>query len=118
MRGKLFDIEHSESVTSEDLLHSHEGQVREMFVIDGIELSFLHQAQQMRKFERDNSVRLQGDLQTFGERVQIGHMRIDVVADEKIRLQITRGIAAEENSAGRNAFRDRCLSDVSRRLDS
>src|SRR5690606_30598354 len=53
VRGQFFDVVDPQASHLEDPLHSMDGQVRKVLVIDRIELVVLDQAQQVRKFQRD-----------------------------------------------------------------
>ena len=57
-----------------------------MLVVDRVELIALHQAYQVGKLHRDHAGRLQRDLHTGDEVVQIRHVGQHVVADQEIRL--------------------------------
>ena len=55
-------------------------------MVDGVELVLLDQADQMREFERDDTLRLQEDLHAGDEVVEIRNLRQHVVADDQIGL--------------------------------
>ena len=53
-------------------------------MINGVEFVELHQFQQVREFEREDSFGLKQKLQAFDEIVQIWHLSEDVVAEDEI----------------------------------
>ena len=60
-------------------------------MINRIELVAFYQTREMRDFNRNDSVRLQEELQTFDEIVQVRHMRQDIVGHDEIRTLPTGG---------------------------
>jgi hypothetical protein len=123
MGGQLLHVEQHETVRREDALGGGERQVGEMLVIDGVELLFGHEPQQVREFHRDHAARLESDLHAGDEIVDVGNVGEHVVAQQEIGLparvaQFRRGLHAEETHVRRDPFRDRGLRDVRRGLDS
>src|SRR6185312_10876445 len=57
---ELLDVEGLEPMRAQDPHCSPQRKVRKMLMIDGVELGLLDQPKQMRKFEGQHSVRLQG----------------------------------------------------------
>ena len=55
-------------------------------MIDGVELRVLDQPHQVRKFQRDGAAGLERRLQAAGEVVDVGHVGIDIVADDQVGL--------------------------------
>ena len=62
MRGQLLYVKQRKPVSGEDFLRRQEREVREVFVIDRVELIFLHQTQEVGKFHRNHALRLEEDL--------------------------------------------------------
>ena len=56
MSWELFDIEDFQSMRVEDLLHRQEGKIREMLMVDGVELLLFHQSLEVWKLHRDDTV--------------------------------------------------------------
>ena len=63
-----------------------EREIREMFMVDGVEFVLRNQLHQMRELHRDGSLGLKQNFQTFDKIVQIGNMREHVIAHDQIRL--------------------------------
>ena len=55
-------------------------------MVNGIELLFLHQSQQMGEFHRDDTTGLKQYFHTRNKIVQVRNMREDIIADQQIRL--------------------------------
>ena len=106
-----------------NLVDDKKRKIREMLVIDRVELPLLDQMQQMRKFERGGSSRFQQQLEAGDEIMQVGHVGEHVVRGHQIgglagRRQAARGLGAEKRHLGRDALVPRHLGDVGRRLDA
>src|SRR4051812_44378533 len=86
MRRYFLDVEYGEAVCPEYLLHRRERQVREVLVVDGIELVFGEQPQKMRKFERRDAVRLQHIGKPGDKAVDVGHVRQNVIGGHQVSL--------------------------------
>ena len=76
-------------------------------MIDGVELSVLEQAHQVRKFERDRSAGLESRIEPSSKVVDIGYVGIDVVARDEVGLPARRGqppakVLAEKLADDRN----------------
>ena len=56
MGRELLDVEEREAVVREDGRHGEEREVREVLVVDRVELVVLHQLQQVRELHRDDAV--------------------------------------------------------------
>src|SRR5262249_16963020 len=117
------DVEQHQAVVSEDPLHRREREIRKVLVIDGVELILVHQLEQMRKLHRDDAARSQQTAHPGDEIVDVGNVREDVVAEQKVRLAVVRGdrdrtLDAEEPNDGRYAFGDGDLRHVRRRLNA
>ncbi len=55
-----------------------------MLVIHRIELAKLNQPHEMREFKRDRPALFKRRLQALGKIVDVGHMRVNIVADDEI----------------------------------
>src|SRR3978361_1169867 len=55
-----------------------------MFVINRVELHAFHQPQQVRKLDREHSLRLQQYLEAADEVVQLGNVREYIVCDDQV----------------------------------
>ncbi len=78
-------------------------------MIDRIELGFVHQAEQMREFQRNYTIRFKDGLQARSEIVQVRDMGKNIVADDDIGRtaggsQILRSVDPEKFSKGWNPF--------------
>ena len=117
MGCKLFYIEHLETVAREDLFNHEKGQVRKMFVVDRVELTFRNKAKEMGKFERCGSLRLKQYFEARDEIIHIGNVRQHVIGCHKIGTPAVSshplcGLGAEKRDFGRNAFTFRYLGDI------
>ena len=59
MSRELLDVEHRQTVRARNPAHRGQGEVREVLVIDGVELVSPRQPQQMRELERRDTIRLE-----------------------------------------------------------
>ena len=67
MRGKFLDVEQHDAMAGEDLFDGQEGEVGKMFVIDGVELVFLDEPQQVREFHGDDAMGFEQRFQSCRE---------------------------------------------------
>ena len=107
----------------EHALRDDEREIREMLVIDRVELVFLHQPQQVRELHRDHAAGLEQQAHAAHEVVQVGHVREHVVAGNQVRLaargrELAGGLGAEELHQRGHALFLRDRGDVRRRLDA
>ncbi len=98
-------------------------EIREMLVIDRIELVLLDQVGQMRKFQRDHAFRLQKQLQAAHKVIEVRDLRQNIVTDQEIGLasradQLGGQCRAEEIHTCRHTFGDGGLGHVDRRFDA
>ena len=86
VRGQLLHVAHAQAGAGEYRGHRVERQVGKMLVVDRVELRVLDEAHQVRKFERDRPTGFQRGLESRREVVDVGHVGIDIVADDQIGL--------------------------------
>ena len=53
---QFLDVKDSQSMTRQDFLNGDQRKIREMLMVDGVELVFFHQTNQTWKLECDNAV--------------------------------------------------------------
>ena len=118
MGRQLFDVEHPQARVAHDPANGQQRQVREMFVVDRVELAELDQPHQVRKFQRHHTFGFQRDSKTTGKIIDIRHMRIDIIAKDEVgRRQAARQFLAEEFLQHRHAQGFGRLGSAARRLD-
>ena len=123
MRRESFDIEHAQSMPSENALHDTEGEIREVLVVNGVELTAGDKFFQGRELKRDNPFRLQDDRKASDKIVDIRNVSQDVVGHDEIgdkaaRIQVTRRGNPEEGRFGWDAGFSRDGCHVFRGLDT
>ena len=97
MGRQLFDVEHPQARVAHDPANGQQRQVREMFVVDRVELAELDQPHQVRKFQRDHALGFQRNRHSSGKVIYIRYMRINVIAKDEVgRRQPARQFLAEE----------------------
>src|SRR5262245_23895504 len=84
MGRKLLDVEHLEPVAASQPVDGNERKIREMLMIDRVELVVLDQSFEMRELERDDSVRSQQVGHSRRKVIEIRNLRQHIVADDKI----------------------------------
>src|SRR5260221_7617235 len=67
MCGELLHIKHAQPMSLENPDRGNQREVRKMLVINGVELIAFDQSKQVRKFQSEDSLRLQQELQAFHE---------------------------------------------------
>ena len=82
MGREFFDVENTQSSALEDGLAGEKRQVAKVLMIDCIELNFVQQVQNMRKFKGCYALILQKDLKSRNEVVDIRNMGQNIVCDE------------------------------------
>ena len=88
--SQLLDVAHAQAVTREDRLEREQRKIREMLVVDLIELHVDDRAQHVRELDRRESVRFQDDRDPADEVVQVRDVREHVVRGEQIGAQPLR----------------------------
>src|SRR5262245_26720466 len=84
--GQFIDIKYAHSVSREYLFGGQRRKVREMLVIDLIELVAIDRPEKMWEFNCANSPRLKDDGDAFDERVEICHLGENIVTENEICL--------------------------------
>ena len=84
MSRQLVHVENRQTVGREYPGCGREREVREMFVINLVELVALHRLQQVRKFDVTTPLGLSNSLDAFDKVVHVRHLGQDVVADDQI----------------------------------
>ena len=82
---QLINIGQGQAVLREELLHHAERELREVLVINCIELVVLDQAQEVREPERRDPIRREKDSEAFGKIMQLRHVREHVVRHHQVR---------------------------------
>ena len=124
MGGKLLDIEYLEPVTAGKPIDRDKRKIREMLMIDRVKLVLLDQALNMRKLERDHTVRGKQVRHPCSEVVEIGNLRQHVVADDEIGLPplgdeaLARGLKPKNSTSVGIFFCTRRFCNVGSRLDA
>ncbi len=82
---ELVDVEDLEAVGPEHRPGREEREVREVLVVDRVELVARHQPRQVRELDRDHALGREHPLDAADEVVQVGDVRQHVVGDEQVR---------------------------------
>ena len=83
VRGDLFDVDNAQPGCVQRPGRGQEGEVRIVLVIDGVELTPLHEAQKVGELQGDRSRILHQGPQTCHEVPDVGYMRKHVVRDTR-----------------------------------
>ena len=107
----------------EDGRHREEREVREVLVVDGVELVVPHQLEEVRELHRDDAVGGEQRGHAADEVVEVGHVREHVVAQQQVGsralvAELRRQLGAEELDQRRDPAFLRRRRDVGRRLDA
>jgi len=78
------DIGFAAVVGGENGFNGDEGEVREVFVIDRVELVLAHQPQQVGEFEGNHAVRFEQRAHATDKIVEIGHLGEHIVAGDEV----------------------------------
>ena len=70
----------------EDLFNRVQRKVGKMFVVDRVELAKFDQLHQVREFQRNGSAGLQRKLQSASKVIDVGHVRVHVIARDQVGL--------------------------------
>src|SRR6185369_3911680 len=121
VRRQFVDVEQAQAMVREYALDRSEAQVREVLVVDGIELVLVHEPQQMRELHCDDTALLQQDRHPADKVVDVGHVREDVVTQQQVDTPVLgrdflRSAAPEEFDGRRNALGDGHFGHVRRWL--
>src|SRR5690606_26473774 len=84
VRGNFFDVEYGQPVSFEDNAYRTQGQVGKVLVIDGVELVFPYQVQQVWELEGGHTFRFEQRRKAGDEIVDVRHVRQHVVRDHQV----------------------------------
>ena len=123
MGRDLLDVEEAHTVVREDGRHREEREVREVLVVDGVELVVPHQLEEVRELHGDDAVGGEQRGHAADEVVEVGHVREHVVAQQQVGSRALvaeprRQLGAEELDQRRDPAFLRRRRDVGRRLDA
>src|SRR5690606_38836129 len=120
---QLVNVEEHQAVVFEDPFHRAKREIREVFVIDGIELISFYQPQEVGEFHSDYTVGLQEHLHTAYQVIDIRNVGQHVVTDQQVGLAVfllqgLSGFNTEEAYLCADALLDGILGHVRRGLDA
>ena len=123
MALQLIDVEDLEAVRGQHLAAGEEREVREVLVVDRVELIALHEPQQVRDLDGHDPAGRQQGLHAAHEVVQVRHVGHHVVRHQQVgapslRRQPAGQVATEELHHGLDSALARRLRDVGGGLDS
>ena len=81
MRRQLLHVEQLQTVMEEDLLHGAKAEVREVLMVDGVELVLFDEPQQVGEFHRDHARGSEQLPHPTDEVIDVGNVRQHVVAE-------------------------------------
>src|SRR5580698_1898641 len=90
MGSELLDVKYPQSMPARETVHRHQRKVREVLMVNRVELIFLDKPLEMREFECDHPLRRQQLRHSRSEVVEIGDLRQHVVADDEIGPTLPR----------------------------
>src|SRR5258708_7086158 len=105
MGGERFNIESAQSMPHKQRLHDDERKIREVLVVDGIELAAGNLLLQGGKLERYDAFRLQEDRKSFHEVVDVWNVGQNIVGHNQVgatavRSHTLRRLCSEEGRLG------------------
>jgi len=123
MGRELLDVDHRQVVSGQRVLGREQREVREMLVVDRVELDLRHEVEQVGEFDAQGACRLEGHREPGHEVVEVGHVGQNVVGDDEIRTpaaphQIRGGFSTEEAGLRGHSARHGGGGDVGGRLDA
>ena len=123
MRPELLDVDDAHVHAGKEGVQDEQREIREVLVVDRVELVLGDQPKQVRHLDRDDPLGLQEDLQALDEVEQPGHVREHVVARDEVGFDTACaeplcGLGAEEGHLRGNPLGDGRLRDVGGRLDT
>src|SRR6266536_2734141 len=123
MGGQLLDVEDDQPVVAEDVPGDQQGEVREVLVVDGVELVALEQPGQVRELDGGDAAGREQDPHPGHEVVEVGDLGQDVVGDQQVGApasghQAPGQVDPEELGEGGHALGGRGRGDVARRFDA
>src|SRR6266849_2768602 len=94
-----------------------------MFVVDGVELVFLHQSHQMGKLHSDDAARIQQNLHSCDKVIDVRNMSKHVVAEQEVGLlafgrQFASGITVKEFYKSGHALFNRPFNNICSMLNA
>ena len=89
MGRQFLNIKHTQFCLGKNTGNRSQRKIREMLVINGVKLVLLNQAHQMRELQIYSAAFLQSDTQTLCKIIDIGDMRVHVVAANQISTLTT-----------------------------
>src|SRR5215831_1535336 len=84
VRGDLIEIEYPQTVSVREPIDREKRKIREMLVIDGIELVLDHKAFEVRELQRNNPFRSQQSGHSSGEVVEVRNLRQNIISDDQV----------------------------------
>ena len=84
VRRQLLDVDHLEAVLAHEMGRRPEREVREVLVVDRVELGPFEQPLNVRELEREQAVRRQQPGKALDEVVEVGDLGEDVVAGDQV----------------------------------
>src|SRR5919198_2003709 len=123
VRRDLVDIEDRQMVRREDPLGRNEREVREVLVVDGVELVLAHELKKVRELDRDDAAWLEDDAQPLDKIIEIWNLSENVRAADEVglspcRAQLESRFLAEELDECRYPLRHSHPRNVGRGLDA
>src|SRR5579885_298253 len=91
MRRQLLHVEKREPVSRQNPLGGEQREIREVLVVDGVELVVLDEPQQVRELQRQNTGRFQKNPETFHEIVQVRYLRENVIPQNQLGAKLLCG---------------------------
>ncbi len=121
MRRQAIDVEHAQAMAGQHTVRHQQREIREVLVVDRVELALRDQAKQVGEFHRDGAARLQQDRQACDEIVEVRHVRQHIVGADQVGLPALSnkpscGRHAEERNICRHALAHGDKGDVRGRL--
>ena len=123
MGRQFLDVEDFHAVQPCSDLHRKQRKIREVLVVDRVELVLRDQGRNMRKLQRHDALGLEDMLHAAQEIVDIGDLCQHVVGDDEVCLladchHIVRKPFTEEGDLRRDISGNRHFGDIDRRLDA
>ena len=123
MCGQFFHVEDLQATGAKYVLHREQRKVREMLMVNRVELILVHQAHEMGYFNSHDAVWLEQQRNSLHEIIDIVDLCEDVVADDQIglpafMLEPLRAVGPEELHQSRHAPLLRVGSHVGRWVDT
>ena len=122
MGGELLDVDHRQTVPGQRLLRRQQREVREVLVVDGVELDLVHEVEQVGELDAQPPLRFEDQGEAGHEVVEIGDVGEDVVGHDEVGGaappdQVGRRLSTEEGGLGGNPPLDGDGGHVGGRLD-